>query len=68
MPRIGALTPRTVLRMLRDAGFTVDHQTGSHVVLYQPSSGRRVVVPIHSRSMPRGTLLAILKQAGLSPD
>jgi predicted RNA binding protein YcfA (HicA-like mRNA interferase family) len=27
-----------------------------------------VVVPLHARSLPRGTLLAILKQAGLSPD
>jgi predicted RNA binding protein YcfA (HicA-like mRNA interferase family) len=68
VPRIGALSPRAVLRMLRDAGFVVDHQTGSHVVLYQASSGRRIVVPVHSRSLPRGTLLAILKQAGLSPD
>ena len=68
MARIGALTPRKILRLLQEHGFVVDHQTGSHVVLYQASSGRRVVVPVHARSLPRGTLLAILKQAGLSSD
>ncbi|MEA1938692.1 MAG: type II toxin-antitoxin system HicA family toxin [Pseudomonadota bacterium] len=31
-------------------------------------SKRRVVVPLHKRDLPRGTLLEILKQAGISKE
>jgi predicted RNA binding protein YcfA (HicA-like mRNA interferase family) len=68
VPRFGALTPRLLLRLLLRHGFAIDHQTGSHAVLYQESTGRRVVVPVHARSLPRGTMLAILEQAGVEPE
>jgi predicted RNA binding protein YcfA (HicA-like mRNA interferase family) len=65
VPRFPALTPRRLLRLLQQHGFVVDHQTGSHAVLYQAKTGRRVVVPMHSRTLPRGTMAAILKEAGI---
>ena len=63
--RRGALTPRKVLRLLKQHGFVVDHQTGSHVILIHPQAGQRVVVPVHARDVPRGTLMNILKAAGI---
>ena len=63
MPKRPALTSRKVLQLLKNHGFVVDHQTGSHLVLRHPNDGRRVVVPIHSKDLPKGTLHAILKQA-----
>jgi predicted RNA binding protein YcfA (HicA-like mRNA interferase family) len=65
MGRIPALTPREVIRRLKEHGFVEDHQTGSHLVLLHPERRQRVVVPVHSRDIPRGTLMSILRQAGL---
>jgi len=33
------------LRALERAGFEIDHQTGSHIVLWRAGENRRVVVP-----------------------
>ncbi|MBI5564783.1 MAG: type II toxin-antitoxin system HicA family toxin [Chloroflexi bacterium] len=63
-----ALTADEVIRVLLDNGFVLDHQRGSHRVYYSATTGKRVVVPYHRRDLPKGTLLAILKQAGLSRD
>jgi predicted RNA binding protein YcfA (HicA-like mRNA interferase family) len=34
-PRLPALKPKQVIRALRNAGFFIDHQTGSHVIMYK---------------------------------
>jgi predicted RNA binding protein YcfA (HicA-like mRNA interferase family) len=49
------------------AGFMIDHQTGSHVVLRHPD-GRRTIIAIHSRELKRGTLHGIINQAGYTVD
>lgn len=65
MPRLSNLTSKQVIKLLIQAGFQLDHTTGSHYIFYHPSYGKRVVVPFHSKNLPKGTLHAILKQAGL---
>ena len=35
---------------------------------YHPETRRRVVVPLHKRELPKGTLLEILKQAGMTKE
>jgi predicted RNA binding protein YcfA (HicA-like mRNA interferase family) len=49
-----ALKAREIIRALERAGFFVHHQTGSHAQL--------------KHRVPIGTLMAILRQAGLSRD
>lgn len=66
MPRLPTVKPRQVIRVLEHAGFTIDHQTGSRVVLRRASDGSRVVVPWHSRNLGRGLTLRIIKSAGLT--
>ena len=45
--------------------FSIDHQTGSHVVLKERTpDARTVVVPDHPE-LDRGKLRSILKQAGI---
>ncbi|OGZ96293.1 MAG: hypothetical protein A3J10_04045 [Candidatus Sungbacteria bacterium RIFCSPLOWO2_02_FULL_54_10] len=66
MPRTPSLTPRKVIAALKRHGFMLDHTTGSHFVFYHPETKRRTMVAYHSKELPRGTLMAILKQAGLS--
>lgn len=64
MPRVPALTPKKLIQKLKQLGFKEDHVTGSHVILYH-SIGRRAVVPLHHRDLPRGTLMAILREADI---
>lgn len=61
--RLPAYTPKQLLRIFRQAGFLIDHQSGSHIVLRHPD-GRRTVIPYHTRDLKRGTLMGIIKQAG----
>ena len=68
MVKLPSLTPRDVIRILEKNGFVLDHSSGSHRVYYDRESKRRVVVPFHRKDLPKGTLLTILKQAGISRD
>ena len=65
MPKIPSLTAEKVIKMLLKNGFALDHQTGSHRVYYNRETNKRVVVPYHKRELPRGTLISILREAGL---
>jgi predicted RNA binding protein YcfA (HicA-like mRNA interferase family) len=53
---------------LRRAGFEVDHQSGSHAILYKPGHANPVTVPIHARDLKTGTLRRIIKDAGLTVE
>src|SRR5438874_28541 len=44
----------------------VDHQTGSHIILRHPT-GRRLTVPNH-RELAKGTLRALVREAGLTKE
>ena len=65
MPKFPARSPRQVVRLLEEHGFVLDRSKGSHHIYYHPESGRRAVVPMHKEDLPIGTLLSILKQAGI---
>jgi len=65
--KLPVLTGEDVLRALKRGGFYVHHVKGSHHSLRHPSKpALRVVVPVHRHELPRGTLAAIIKQAGLT--
>ena len=68
MPRTPTVTPRQVIAALEKAGFEIDHQSGSHVVMWRAEDGVRVVIPWHNRDLGRGLTLRIVKSAGLSRD
>ncbi|MEA2065014.1 MAG: type II toxin-antitoxin system HicA family toxin, partial [Patescibacteria group bacterium] len=53
---------------LKDKGFVLDHITGSHYIFYNFNNKKRAVVPCHTKDLPKGTLLAILRQSGISKD
>ena len=65
LPRVSG---RQVVAALGKAGYEEDRQKGSHIVLRQlDPPHRRVVVPDH-RELAKGTLRAIIKQAGLTVE
>lgn len=70
MGRLPSLTTRQVIKKLKKAGFIFDRQAkGSHEIWYNPKNKRRVTVPNHPGSpLPKGTLRAIIKEAGLTVE
>jgi len=55
-----------VLRMLMRAGWSVERQKGSHLVLSHPGKTHKIVFPNHgSAEMKTGTMNAMLKAADL---
>jgi predicted RNA binding protein YcfA (HicA-like mRNA interferase family) len=68
MPKLPAVKPRHVIRLLEKNGFTLDHTSGSHFVFYHPLSRRRAVVPQHNRDIPKGTLMSLLREAGFTRE
>jgi len=65
MPKPPSLTSHKVIKILEKNGFILDRTKGSHYIYYHPKLKKRVVVPIHKKDLPKGTLLEILKQAGI---
>ncbi len=68
MPKLPIISGKELVKKLARIGYEVDHQTGSHIILrLNKEPYRRVTVPNHDE-IARGTLLAIIKQAGLTRE
>jgi predicted RNA binding protein YcfA (HicA-like mRNA interferase family) len=69
MAKLPVLSARKLLKALRKAGFSIVAQRGSHIRLNGRRGGvmRVVIVPDHSEIAP-GTLVSILRQAGMTRD
>ena len=66
MTRLPALTGREAVKALGKIGYELDRQRGSHMILrHTDPPFRRLVVPDH-KELRRGTLRAIIRQAGIS--
>jgi predicted RNA binding protein YcfA (HicA-like mRNA interferase family) len=61
------LSGRECVRALLKAGFVVRRQEGSHIVLRRAEPFAQLVVPDH-KTLDRGTLRAIIRQAGLTVE
>jgi len=57
---------KDVVGFLKRHGFVEKRQTGSHLVLQNPRTKYRTVIPMHSGDLPKGLLHRILKDAGHS--
>ncbi len=66
MPKLPVLTYRNLLKVLEKKGFQLDHTTGSHFIFYNKINKARVTVPSHKRELPKGTLMSILREIGIS--
>ena len=68
MSRLPSLKPRQVVAALERCGFTVVRVVGSHYQLFNETTRRHTTVPHHNRDLPRGTVSAIIQQAGLTRE
>jgi predicted RNA binding protein YcfA (HicA-like mRNA interferase family) len=68
MNRLPSLKPREVVAALERCGFVVVRIVGSHYQLFNERTRRHTTVPHHNRDLARGTVTAIVRQAGLTRD
>lgn len=69
MGRLAGFRYRTIVQRLKALGFRFDRQAaGSHEIWFNSSTRRYTTIPNHPGDMPEGTLRAILKQAGITPE
>lgn len=66
-PRQPVVSGERLIKALRQEGWEVVRQRGSHVRLKKPGRRHALVVPLH-RELRRGTLAGILRDADLSAD
>jgi predicted RNA binding protein YcfA (HicA-like mRNA interferase family) len=63
-----AVKPRQVVAALQRIGFVEHYQKGSHLYMWQPQLRRMTCVPQHAGDIKKGTLRAIIKQAGMTEE
>ena len=67
MTKLPRISGRECVAALTRSGFSLRRQEGSHMILRRNEPFAQVVVPDH-RELDRGTLRAIIRQAGLSVE
>lgn len=68
MTRLPVLSGRQVVAALSKIDYRLDHQEGSHIIMRNVNPPyRRVSVPDH-KTVAKGTLRAIIRQAGLTVE
>lgn len=68
MSKLPVISGQELCKALKKVGYSEDHQTGSHIILRNEIPPyRRLTVPNH-KEIAKGTLRAILRQAGLTME
>ncbi len=66
MPKLPVVTPKRFVQVIEKLGFfRYSKGKGSHLVMAH-LDGRKVTVPVHSKDIPTGTLLAMLRDIDLT--
>ena len=68
MSKLPVLSGKELCKVLSKIGYSIDHQTGSHIILrHRNPPHRRLTVPDH-RELAKGTLRNLIRQAGLTVE
>jgi len=67
MSKLPVISGKDCIKALERLGFNIKRQEGSHIVLRKDNPFCQLVVPNH-KTLDRGTLRAIIRQADLSID
>jgi len=67
MSSLPVLSGRELVSVLEKVGFVIKRKTGSHIILRRDTPFSQTVVPDH-KTLDRGTLRAILRQADISSN
>ena len=67
MPQLPVISGADAVKKIERAGWKVDRQKGSHVMMTKPGSMVTLSVPQH-RELDRGLLRALIRDAGLTVE
>ena len=67
MAKLPAISGEQAVRVFQSAGWRVDRQRGSHVVLLKAGMNVSLSVPQH-RELAPGTLRALIRASGMTVD
>jgi predicted RNA binding protein YcfA (HicA-like mRNA interferase family) len=67
MGRLPVLSGGDAVRIFIKAGWSVDHQRGSHVILVKEGHPATLSVPDHME-LAKGTLRSLLRAAGMTAE
>ena len=68
MSKLPVVSGQDLCKALQKIGYSMDHQTGSHIILRnQNPPHRRLTVPNH-KEISKGTLRSIVRHAGLTVE
>lgn len=59
------MTPKQMVKYLKQNGFEEIRQNGSHKFLRNSKTKKQTTVPMHCKDLPKGLEQQILKDAGL---
>ncbi|MBC5796549.1 MAG: type II toxin-antitoxin system HicA family toxin [Dolichospermum sp.] len=66
MGRLSNISGKQAVKIFEKLGYVVDHQTGSHIILWHESKPI-LSVPNHKELAP-GLLRSLIRQAGITVD
>ena len=67
MRSLGSYSGERIIKAFQKCGWQIARQKGSHVILQKDGSDAILSVPIHAgKTVKRGTLRALIKDAGLT--
>ena len=66
MGRLSNISGKKAVKIFQKFGYTIDHQTGSHIILYHPSRAT-LSVPNHKELAP-GLLRGLLRKSGITVE
>ncbi len=68
MSKLPAISGQDAVRVFEKCGYSLDHQSGSHLILRQNDPPhRRLSVPRH-RELAKGTLRKLIREAGITVE
>jgi len=67
-PSLTSKDSKDIIKILIKKGFVLDRSKGSHQIWIHPILRNRAIVPMHSKDLPMGTFMNILKQAGIRKE
>lgn len=68
MTKLPDITGKTAINAFEKHGWNVKSRKGSHAKLTKPGVNHFLIIPVHTRTIPKGTLSNIIKDAGLTID
>ena len=66
MTGLPVINGKKVIAALQKHGWSIKSRKGSHAKLIKPGVNHFLIVPVHTGTIPKGTLSNIIKDAGLT--